>query len=140
MANKTENKQREFLTLDSLLEMSDLRQEDVFINRWQRWVTIRELSAAEVMDIRRKCVLTVKGGEDGFDSDKNLKMQIAASMVRPTVTLADVETLYAGGQAAVAELVTAVMQINGMQSGAEKEAENSFRAEPGEEVPVQAGG
>jgi hypothetical protein len=130
--------EKQYLTLDSLLKMSDLRQKDVYIKRLQSWVTIRELSAEEVLEIRKACS-SGKGDTFQFDALKNLKMQIQASMVNPKLTLANVETLFKGGTSAADELTVEIEKLNGVAAGSEKEAENSFRGQPGEEVPLSPG-
>lgn len=133
MANKQE--QGKYLTLDRLLELSDLRQEDKFIPRLGANVRMRELSAAEVFHIREGSTKA-----DATDAKKQTAMMLSLAMIEPKMTEADVMALWEKSSKVVDELANAYKEMSGTSAEAQKEAENSFRKQSGEGVPVQAGG
>ena len=133
-------KENKYLTLDALLEKSDLRQEDKYIPRLGAYVRMRELSAAEVFHIREQSTTKGKDGTPQVDALKNVRLSLAACLVEPKLSPEDVAALFEKSTRAVDELAQAFKEMNGATEESRKEAENSFRGQPGEEVPVQAGG
>lgn len=131
---------QKYLTLDTLLEKSDLRQEDKFIPRLGAYVRMRELSAAEVFHIREQASTKDKDGKVEVDALKNVRLSLAACMVEPKMTPEDVAALFEKSTRAVDELAGAFKEMNGATDEGKKAAENSFRGQRGEEVPVPAGG
>lgn len=109
-------------TFEDLLERAELVEREVTVPRWGR-VVVRELSAYEQIQIRRDA--TRKDGTvDGLDLVKRV---VQAALVRPSVTLPQVEALFNKSAEPINALYEEIEKINKADAGGVEAAEAEFR-------------
>jgi hypothetical protein len=108
------------LDYEELLRRSDLRQEVIHVPRWDKDVTISELSAAALMDVRRKA----KG-----DEEQTALLTLQAALVQPHLTVEQIRELWGKASDPLTFILKAIANLNGTSTEAATEIEESFPAE-----------
>lgn len=103
---------------EEILRRSALRQQVIEnVPRWGIDVTITELSAAALMDIRTK----------GQGSEEQIaKLTLAAALVSPALTPERVDELWAASSEPLMHILNAVTELNRTGEGASTALEESF--------------
>lgn len=120
MAKHTEAHE-EIATLADLLERAELVEREVDVPRWGR-VVVRELSALEQIQIRRDA--TKAGEVDGLELVKRV---VQAALVRPAVSLKDVEALFTKSATPINALYEEIEKLNRANAEGVAEAEAEFQ-------------
>lgn len=120
-AQKHTEDTQDIATLADLLERAELVEREVDVPRWGR-VVVRELSALEQIQIRRDAT---KGGEvDGLELVKRV---VQAALVRPAVTLKDVEALFTKSATPINALYEEIEKLNRANATGVDEAKAEFQ-------------
>ena len=111
------------IDFEQLLKRSDLRQVVIHVPRWDADVTISELSAASLMDVRRRA----KG-----DEEQSALLTLQAALVYPQLTVEQIRELWARASDPITFILKEIAALNGT---GDKEA-----TEIAESFPVEAAG
>lgn len=113
--------EHECVSFDALCEYLALDEQIVTLPGWPGPVAVRPLAVGEVMEIAR----AVKAA--GGDEERATKLMIARCLVRPAVTDAQVEVLWARNFALLKPLIERLQALNGMGAEAGAVARDGFR-------------
>lgn len=124
------------LTVAEILKRNQLRHETLSVDDWDGdEIEIRELSAAEKFEFSQAAGLyTPQPNQVLF-----LKLSWAACLVEPTFTAEETDALFAESMRGLDQVLGAIKRLNKLNETAQVEAENSFRDDAGEVVPVSTG-
>lgn len=109
-----------YLDAESILKLSDLGEEEVYVEKWNTWIRVRGMTAGE----RTEYSLLMSDGEIPRDAQARLVQMCAMNeQGKHLFTTAQVAQLSQKSAEALEPIAAAIMRLSGLQS--EEEAEKN---------------
>lgn len=110
-------------TLDEILEIDDLDEEPLWVDKWGVNVLIRSITKREFDQMRRQARRRDAKGRVNDILEREL---ICSGVVKPRITAADYERLQEKSPGPLVQILNAIYKKSGLESESEKERERRF--------------